>query len=348
MKEKKPVKYHFFSHDSEKILKSLGQKQLLHWLEKMLLIRNFELRAEAAYLQGKIGGFFHSYMGQEAVQTAALAAMGATQWWMTSYRCHALALLLGATPNELMAELYGKVTGNAKGRGGSMHFFTDTMLGGFGIVGGQIPIATGAAFALNYLKHVPAVQGMSKKEVAICFLGDGAVAQGAFHESLNLAALWNLPCIYVIENNEWGMGTHVERAISVEPIAEKKASSFGMKDYTLDGMDFLNCYGGFMHIFQEVKQTARPILVEVVTERFRGHSISDPGLYRSKEELKKCMERDPLIIMLKTLSSFGLITDEKYQEIDKQQKEMVNAAMKFAEDSPWPDPITLEEGVFAP
>jgi pyruvate dehydrogenase E1 component alpha subunit len=197
---------HFFSHDVEKVIQDLGKDRLIEELKKMLLIRNFEIRAESAYLQGKVGGFFHSYVGQEAVQTAAISVMGKDQWWVTSYRCHALALLLGAGPEELMAELYGKRTGNALGRGGSMHFFTEDLLGGYGIVGGQLPIATGAAFAINYKKKFPSLQD-KKRDVAICFLGDGAVAQGAFHESLNLAALWNLPCIYVIENNEWGMGT---------------------------------------------------------------------------------------------------------------------------------------------
>jgi pyruvate dehydrogenase E1 component alpha subunit len=337
----------FFPHDPEKVIATLGRESLIRHLKQMLLIRNFELRAEAAYLQGKIGGFFHSYMGQEAVQTAAVGVMGKEQWWITSYRCHALALLLGATPNELMAELFGRASGNAKGRGGSMHFFTETLLGGFGIVGGQIPIATGAAFAINYQKKV-AGSGGSKKDVAVCFFGDGAVAQGAFHESLNLAALWNLPCIYVIENNEWGMGTHVNRAIAAHPIGEKKAPSFGMKSYTLDGMDFFNCYSGFHHIFDEVKREGRPVLVEVITERFRGHSISDPALYRSKEALKKCMERDPLIIMLKVLSAARLIDEAEYQEWDKEQKELVTAALKVADESPWPDPMTLEEEVFAP
>lgn len=345
---KKLVEHHFFKHDTQKVIATLGKENLIRFLKQMLLIRNFELRAEGAYLQGKIGGFFHSYMGQEAVQTAAVGVMGVNQWWATSYRCHALALLTGATPNELMAELFGRATGNAKGRGGSMHFFTDTMLGGFGIVGGQIPIATGAAFAIDYLKNVSGIQGVKKMDAAICFLGDGAVAQGAFHESLNLAALWDLPCIYVIENNEWGMGTHVDRAISVEPIAEFKAPSFGMKGYTFDGMDFFNCFAGFQHVFDEVKKDSRPVLIEVITERFRGHSISDPALYRSKEDLKKCMERDPLIIMLKILSAAGIIDEEKYHQFDKEQKEIVMASLKFAEESPWPDPMTLEEDVFAP
>jgi pyruvate dehydrogenase E1 component alpha subunit len=330
--------YHFFSSDTDKIVKELGKDKLIAHLKSMLLIRNFELRGEAAYLQGKVGGFYHSYMGQEAIQEAAVAVMGKQQWWSTSYRCHALALLLGATPNELMAELYGKATGNAKGRGGSMHFFTSRMLGGFGIVGGQIPIATGAAFSIKYRKQ---------QEVSICFLGDGAVAQGSFHESLNLASLWDLPCIYVIENNHWGMGTAVDRAICVAPMAESIAPAYAMQSYTLDGMDFFNCYAGFKQIFEEVKKTSRPVLVEAVTERFRGHSISDPGLYRSKEALHLSEERDPLMIMLKTLSLYKMITDEAYHAMDKAQKEIVLAAMKYAEESPWPDPITLEEDVFA-
>jgi pyruvate dehydrogenase E1 component alpha subunit len=339
MKREAPVKYHFFPSDADKLIQSIGKEKLIDALRRMLLIRNFEVRAESAYLQGKIGGFFHSYMGQEAVQTAACMVMGREQWWVTSYRCHALALLLGATPNELMAELYGRSNGNAKGRGGSMHFFTDTLLGGHGIVGGQIPIATGAAFTIKYKKQ---------DLVSVCFMGDGAVAQGSFHESLNIASLWNLPCIYVIENNQWGMGTAVSRAISVEPIAEKKAEGYGMKAYTLDGMDFFNCYAGFKHIFEEVKKTSRPVLVEVVTERFRGHSISDPAVYRSKENLNMCMERDPLLVMFKQLANHRVITDEEYQALDKQQKEIVLASMKYAEDSPWPDPITLGEDVFAP
>ncbi len=339
MKRTEPVKYHFFPSDSAKVIAALGKDRLRDYLRQMLLIRNFEIRAESAYQQGFIGGFFHSYMGQEAVQTAAVGVMGTDQWWTTTYRCHALALLLNATPNELMAELYGKITGNAKGRGGSMHFFTDRLLGGHGIVGGQIPIATGAGFSLKYL---------DKKGVSVCFLGDGAVAQGSFHESLNLASLWNLPCIYVIENNQWGMGTAVSRAICKEPIAESQAPAYGMNSYTLDGMDFFNCYAGFEQIYQEVLRTSRPVLVEVITERFRGHSISDPALYRSKEQLQNCMERDPLLIMLKALESNGMITEEEYHAMDKSQKEIVMAAMKFADESPWPDPITLGDDVLAP
>lgn len=334
------IQYNYFPSDKKKVMAKLGNAALIDILRRMLLIRNFEVRAESAYQHGFIGGFFHSYMGQEAIQTAAVQAMGVNNWFATSYRCHALALLLGATPNELMAELYGRSTGNARGRGGSMHFYTDRLLGGFGIVGGQVPVATGAAFTIKY-------QG-KKDEVALCFLGDGAVAQGAFHESLNLASLWNLPCIYVIENNQWGMGTAIERAICVEKLAETIAPSYNMKGYTFDGMDFFNCYAGFEHVFKEVRETSRPVLIEAVSERFRGHSISDPGLYRTKEALKLGMARDPLQFMHQALVEAKIIDDEVYKQMDKEQREIVIAAMQYAEQSPWPNPVELEEDVFAP
>lgn len=334
------IERQYFPYDKAQVIKKLGKEALLRNLKRMLLIRNFEIRAESAYQHGFIGGFFHSYMGQEAIQTAVIESMGTKNWFSTSYRCHALALLLGATPDELMAELYGRATGNAKGRGGSMHFFTERLLGGFGIVAGQVPIGTGAAFTIKY-KDI-------KNEVSVCFLGDGAVAQGSFHESLNLASLWDLPCIYVIENNFWGMGTAVNRAISVDKLAEDKALGYGMKGYRLNGTDFFNCYAGFDHIYRETLETQRPVLVEVVAERFRGHSISDPGLYREKENLKSSMETDPIIILRKTLEELGFLDEETFKAMDKEQKDIVLKAMKFAEESPWPDPITLEEDVFAP
>jgi pyruvate dehydrogenase E1 component alpha subunit len=348
MKKPTSVKYNFYPSDAPKVIAALGKGVLLEQLKKMLLIRHFEVRAEAAYLQGKIGGFFHSYVGQEAIQTASVLAMGVNQWWVTSYRCHALALLLGATPRELLAELFGRAAGNARGRGGSMHFFTDRLLGGHGIVGGQIPIGTGAAFTINYLKSVPELKDRKNCDLAVCFLGEGAVVQGSFHESLNLASLWDLPCAYVIENNRWGMGTHVNRAVSVEPIAEKKAGSFGMEAYTFDGMDFFNCYAGFKHVFEEIKKNSRPVLIEVVAERFRGHSVSDPALYRTKEELSASMARDPLIIFFKHLENAGILTEQEYHTMDKEQKELVLEAIKYADECPWPDPMTLEEDVFAP
>lgn len=331
---------HYYTCDPDKVAEQLGNESLIDVLSRMMLIRHFEKRGEAAYQQGKIGGFYHSYTGQEAIATAAVEAMGMDNWWVTTYRCHALALLLGVSPDEIMAELYGRATGNARGRGGSMHLYSDRLLGGFGIVGGQIPVAVGAAFTLHYLDI--------KEEVAICFLGDGALAQGAFHEAVNLASLWDLPCIFVIENNIWGMGTAVERAISVPRLAEDKAPGYNIKGYTFDGTDFLSCYAGFRQLYQEVLENRRPVLVECIAERFRGHSISDPGLYRSKEELEQAKGRDPILLLREQLYQRGILSEQQFKEIDAAQKERVLKAMDYADNSPWPDPATLEQDVFAP
>ena len=194
-----------YSVDPNSVLSELGAPIVLDLLKQMLRIRHFELRAEAGYQQGKIGGFLHLYIGQEAIQTAAVHAIGAENWWSTTYRCHALALLLGESAHSLLAELYGRSTGNAKGRGGSMHMFSKNMLGGLAIVAGDIPIATGAALSCKQLKT---------KMVSVCFFGDGACAQGVFHESLNIASMWSLPCLYVIENNKWSMGTPLCRTLA--------------------------------------------------------------------------------------------------------------------------------------
>jgi pyruvate dehydrogenase E1 component alpha subunit len=322
------------------VIDKLGPEALLKCLERMLLIRNFETRAEAAYLQGFVGGFFHSYIGQEAIQMAAVEAIGVENWYATSYRCHALALLLGATPKELMAELYGRATGNAQGRGGSMHFYTDRLLGGTGIVGGQVPLATGAAFAIKY-------RGIGN-EVSVCFMGDGAVVQGAFHEALNLAALWKLPCVYVIENNLWGMGTAANRAVAVERIAEAKAPGYGMKGYTVDGTDFFACYALFDHVHAQMLKDSSPVLIEAIAERFKGHSVSDPGLYRSKDALKTSMGKDPIMQMKNALIEEKIIDEEAFKLMDKSMREVAIEALKYAEESPWPDVATLGLDVFAP
>ncbi len=340
-KENKKRKYNFLKVDEKTWVESLEKEKLLSMLKEMLLIRNFEMRAESAYQQGLVGGFFHSYIGQEAIQTGAINAIGRkNNWWITTYRCHAMALLLNVSVEEAMSELYGKASGNAQGRGGSMHFYSERMLGGFGIVGGHLPIATGAAFALKY---------QSQKGVAVCFFGEGAIVQGAVHESLNLASLWDLPCIYVIENNQWGMGTGVNRAVAIPPpIAETFAKAYNMKAYTLDGMDLAQCHSGFLHISQEVKRTSRPVLVEVITERYRGHSISDPALYRSKESLEEIKKEDPITRFTALLKRHLLISDKEVEEMNKEQKEKVVAAMKYAQESPIPDQSSLEEGVFSP
>jgi pyruvate dehydrogenase E1 component alpha subunit len=334
------IERRFFPVDEATVRAALGKERLLAILQQMLLIRQFETRAEAAYQQGKIGGFFHSYIGQEAIQTALLAATGAKHWFITTYRCHALALLLGESPQSIMAELFGRATGNAKGRGGSMHLYSDRMLGGFGIVGGQIPIATGAAFRCAYL-------GI-KDEIAICFLGDGAIPTGSFHESLNMAALWNLPCMYVVENNQWSMGTHISRGVANHlQFCQLAAKAYGISSYTLDGLDVINCYGGFKAAYEEILASGRPVLIECVGERFKGHSISDPASYRKKEELKGIMQRDPILRFREYLLTHHLLSEEQYTVIDKAQREVVMEAIRVADASPWPDPSILEEGVFA-
>lgn len=327
----------FYSPSSP--LNPLSREELLAALKQMLRIRQFEQRAEAAYQQGKIGGFFHSYMGQEAIQVAALAACGPDNWYTTTYRCHALALLLGEPPLSLMTELFGRAGGNAKGRGGSMHFFSERMLGGFGIVGGHLPIAIGAGFSLKYLEV--------KNSLSICFLGEGAMAQGAVHESLNLASLWNLPCIFVIENNLWGMGTAVENALSIKRLAEDLAPAYQMQGYTLDGMDFFSCYNAFATLHKQVCATNRPILIEAITERFRGHSISDPGLYRSKEVVKAITGRDPLVLLRDKLIADKMLDMATFEEMESAIRKEMIAIMEEADKAPWPDPVTLEEDVFA-
>lgn len=336
-KEEKNL-YSFVSYDKKSVLQQIGKEEAKKLLRQMLTIRHMEIRAESAYLQGQIGGFFHAYIGQEAIQTACVDVFGQNNWWITSYRCHALAYLTGASVQEIMLELYGRADGNAMGRGGSMHLYSDRMLGGFGIVGGQVPIALGAALSIKYLKK--------KEETALCFLGDGAVAQGTFHESLNLAVLWDLPCVIVVENNKWGMGTAVKRAVAVEPIAEKFAACYKIEGYTLDGMDLLACYQGFSQIKESSIKNRKPILVEVITERFRGHSISDPAKYRTKEALKEAMEKDSIIKFKEDLKAAQYLTEEEYQEMDKAIREEVIQTLKAAEKSDWPDPIVLEEGVY--
>ncbi len=332
--------YHFFPFNREKLMQEIGKEALLTQLSHMLTIRNLEIRGEAAYQMGKVGGFYHSYIGQEAIQTACVFVSGNQHWYTATYRCHALAYLLGVLPREIMAEFYGKQTGNALGRGGSMHLYADHLLGGLAIVGGHVPIATGAAFSIKYQDQ--------KDLVSYCFMGDGAVAQGAVHESLNLASLWNLPCIYVIENNQWGMGTKTQRAICVKPIAEHLAKGYDISSMTLDGQDFFNCYAGFKHALEEVKKTSRPILIEVICERFKGHSISDPGLYRSKEDLLEIQKRDPILLLKNALLEKKMLSEDEFLKMDEKAREIALDAMNFAENSPDPDPIVIEEGVFAP
>ena len=331
----------FFACDRQKTVESLGKETLLEMLNEMLSIRHFESRAEICYQQGKIGGFLHLYIGQEAIQTAALRALGPNHWYAATYRCHGLALLLKETPLSLMAELFGKATGNAKGRGGSMHFYSDRLLGGFGIVGGQLAIGTGAALTSKYLQK--------KDEIAVTFFGDGATAQGTVHESFNLAAMWELPCLYVMENNNWSMGTPLHRTLAnYERLPEELSKAYDMKFMRLDGMDIINCYAGFKEALQYILSEGKPLFVECRADRFRGHAISDPALYRTKEELKKCMDRDPILLLKNLLIEQGWLTEGAFQQMDEEMREQMAAIAKAADNEPWPEMNDLEQGVLAP
>lgn len=332
------IEYHFDNKDARKILQEIGKEMALKMLEEMLVIRHFEARGQQAYQMGKVWGFYHAYTGQEAIQTGAVHAIGAKKnLWVTTYRCHALALLLGMTPEEGMCELYGKENGNAGGRGGSMHLYTDNMFGGNGIVGGQWPMGAGLAFSLQY-------KGI-KDEVAVCFGGEASVMQGTFHESHNLAALWNLPMITVIENNQYGMGTQVERAIAHLPVGENMAKAYGIKSFTVDGMDVCQTYGIFKEAKEYVLKEQRPVIIEAICQRFKGHSISDAANYRTKEELQEIMKRDPIGILQGYLMEAGWIDDNAFQRLDDAVKQVVLDAMKVADESADPPLTSLEEGV---
>jgi pyruvate dehydrogenase E1 component alpha subunit len=326
--------------DGAAVRKEIGKDRLLKLYRQMLLVRRFEERCGAKYQEKKIAGFLHLYIGQEAVATAFLDHLTpGRDYALTSYRCHAQALLLGVDPNELMAELYGKVTGNVRGKGGSMHFFSKEkgLLGGHGIVGGQIPVGTGAAFTAKYLKT---------GGVCCTFLGDGASPQGTFHESLNMASLWNLPAVYVIENNMYGMGTACSRAVSVKDIAEAKAPGYNMQGFTVDGLDLYACW----KVAQQAIATARagrPVLIEAKTYRYRGHSVSDAALYRSKEEVERYKQLDPIERVKADLIADKWLSEADAEKLDEQVQERVLASVQFAEESPEPPLSELTRHVYA-
>lgn len=337
-KQTKAVQYNFYETDRNKAYEDLGKEGCIEALSEMQLIRNFEQRGEQAYQMGKVWGFYHSYIGQEAIQTAAVHALGRDKnLWVTTYRCHALAMLTGMTAKEGMCELYGKANGNAGGRGGSMHMYTDRMYGGNGIVGGQWPMGAGLAFALKYKQN--------QDEVAICFGGDGSIMMGTFAESMNLCALWNLPLIVVIENNLYSMGTAQERGVANLPIGENVAKAYGVKSYTVNGMDFASCYALFKEAGEYAKKEQRPVIIEAITYRFKGHSVSDAGLYRTKDEVEKYRKNDPIFALSVDMKERGWITDDRIEEMNKERKDEVMSAMKFADESPDPDVRLLEEGV---
>ena len=304
---------------------SAEQRDEVEMLWLMLLIRRFEERASQQYQAQKIGGFCHLYIGQEAVVTGAIAAIRFDDYIITAYRDHAHALARGTSANACMAELFGKDTGCSRGLGGSMHFFDKErhMYGGHAIVAAHVPLACGLAFACKY---------RNEDRVTLCFFGDGAINQGAFHEALNLAALFKLPVIFICENNLFAMGTSVERSTSLKQIVDR-AEGYDIPGCVVDGMNFRHVRDTLSEVVASIRKDPHPAFVEARTYRYRGHSMSDPASYRTKEQLEKYRLDDPITRLRAQLTREGKLTNEKFDELDKEAKRIALDAVKFAEDS---------------
>ena len=320
-------------------LSKLQPDQLIELYRQMLLIRRFEEKAAEVYVAGKIGGFCHLYIGQEAVAVGAISPLRKDDYVLGSYREHGQALAKGMSARAIMAELYGKATGCSKGKGGSMHMFEKEIgfLGGHAIVAGQIPLATGTAFASKY-------QGTD--QVTICFFGEAAVNQGAFHESLNMAQLWKLPCIYICENNQYGMGTSLKRAMSLQDIAQK-GCAYEIASEFVDGMDVLAVREAVERAIARGRKEYLPTLLEIRTYRFRGHSMSDPGKYRTQAEIEQYQQRDPIMLFAASLLEENITDQQALDKIDAEIHEIVEDSIRFAEESPFPEPEELYTDVYA-
>jgi pyruvate dehydrogenase E1 component alpha subunit len=308
------------------------------WL--MLLVRRFEERASQQYQAQKIGGFCHLYIGQEAVVAGAVAATRPDDYIITAYRDHAHALARGTSANACMAELFGKDTGCSRGLGGSMHYFDKQhhMYGGHAIVGAHVPLACGLAFACKY---------RNEDRVTLCFFGDGAINQGAFHEALNLAALYELPVIFICENNLFAMGTSVERSTSLKQIIDR-AEGYDIPACIVDGMNFRAVRDKLAEVIASIRQKPHPAFVEMRTYRYRGHSMSDPASYRTKEQLEKYRLDDPITRLRAQLTREGKLSNEKFDELDKEAKRTALESVKFAEESAEPPLEKLYDYVYAP
>lgn len=320
-------------------IKKTDKKLLRQMLYQMVLGRRFEEKCAEIYRMGKIGGFCHLYIGQEAIAVGSMMALREDDMVITAYRDHVQAMVKGITPEAVMAELYGKWTGCVKGKGGSMHMFSKEhqFYGGHGIVGGQIGVGTGMAYAAKY---------KGTGQLVLCFFGEAAVNQGIFHESLNMAQLWKLPCIYICENNQYGMGTSQERAMSTRNIA-KKAEAFEMANEFVDGMDVMAVRDATLRAIERARKESAPTLLEIRAYRFMGHSMSDPGNYRTRDEIAKYQERDPIVLFKDSLKEAKVLSDKDFEKIEQEAVEAVEKAMKFAEESPPPDEKELFTDVYA-
>jgi pyruvate dehydrogenase E1 component alpha subunit len=319
--------------------KEIDKGLSLRFIEQMLLIRRFEEKAAQMYGLRKIGGFCHLYIGQEAVAVGSVAAVDLSRdYVVTAYRDHGHALACGIAPKSVMAELFGKATGCSKGKGGSMHIFDRDkhMFGGNGIVGAQIPVATGVALKCRYSKD---------GGVVLCFLGDGAIHQGSFHESLNMAKIWKLPIVYICENNHYGMGTDFHRVSAVTDFSSMSAS-YGIPGKQVNGMDVREVYREVSAAVAKARSDSTPVFLEMLTYRYRGHSMSDPAKYRKPEELEEYKKQDPIFILKSAMSGEGLLSEAEFEAIDGECRKTCEEAVKFAEESPEPPLAALYEDVF--
>ena len=317
----------------------MDKEKLLQMYYEMVLIRRVEERGAELYQAGKIGGFMHLYIGQEAVSTGLIAAREPRDRVITAYRDHGVALNCGISANEVMAELLGKITGMSKGKGGSMHMASveKNMWGGHAIVGGHLPIAAGLALGDQYAGN---------DNITICMFGDGATNIGYFHEALNLAKTWNLRVLWVCENNQYGMGTAVERASAVDEIRQK-AEGYGMKNERVDGMDVMKVYEATQKAMKYIRETGHPYLLEAVTYRFRGHSMGDPERYRQQEEVKKWQENDPIGIFRAYLLKKKVATESELDALDDKAQAETDKSVEFAEASPEPGMEELYKDIYA-
>jgi pyruvate dehydrogenase E1 component alpha subunit len=319
---------------SNATLGGLTRAQLLEMHYKMALLRRFEEKSAEEYTRGKIGGFMHLYIGQEAVGVGCMAVLRQDDKVLASYREHGLALAKGMTPNEVMAELFGKITGCSKGKGGSMHMWSNEygVLGGNAIVAAQLPIAAGVALASQY-------QG--RDEVTLCFFGDGAVDEGAFHESLNLASLWKLPVVFICENNQYSMGMAVEKAWAVDSL-KPRAAAHNVPYEQVDGMNVVKVYEAAKRAVEHTRGGKGPVLLEIKTYRFRGHSMTDPAYYRTREEEKEWRTtRDPIGIFEKQLLEASVASQADFEQNDAKAIQVSEEAAEFAENSAFPEPEEL-------
>jgi pyruvate dehydrogenase E1 component alpha subunit len=316
----------------------MDKSLLLDWYYQMVLIRRFEQRSAELYQQGKIGGFLHLYIGQEAVAVGSIGARKEGDHVITAYRDHGHALAVGTEAKYVMAEMLGKATGVSGGKGGSMHLVNveQRFWGGYAVVGGHLPLATGIALAEQYKGTDNAV---------LCYFGDGSTNIGYFHEALNLAGVWNLPVVWIVENNQYGMGTAVRRASAVTSMVEK-AAAYGMKGVHVDGMNVMEVYDATSAALQAVRKGEGPQFLEMITYRYEGHSMGDPLRYRTKDEVEKWREDDPIGILERHLLNEKLATEKELEGVDDAIEEKLETAVQFAEESPLPDPEALFTNIY--